>query len=70
MQGNASKMIIQFKMNIKRCPKYTGYEFKKDLSRVAAAIKTRTAPSNIEPDTPTKDTGEAVIVTWKENYGK
>ena len=46
MQGSAAKMTVQFKMNMKRCSKFAGSEFKDDPAGAAAAIRTRSAPSN------------------------
>ena len=66
--GNASKMAVRFKMNVERCSKYAGNEFKNDPAGVAAAIRTRTKPPNPEPTNPGKDTSEVDIITWKDDY--
>ena len=54
LQGNGSKMIVQFKLNIERCSEFVGSKFKGELVGAAAAIRTRTAPANIKPTTPMK----------------
>ena len=70
MTGSASKMTVQFKLNMERCSEFAGSEFKDDPAGAAAAIRTRTAPSNQEPTKPIKgaENGEVELIIWKEEY--
>ena len=70
VQGNAFKMMVQFKMNVERCSKYAGRKFKDDPAGAAAAIRTRTAPSILEPKKPKKGSRKVDIIIWKDDYLK
>ena len=65
---NASKMAVRFKINVGRCSKYAGSEFKDDPAGAAAVIRTRTTPPNLEPTKPKKDVSEVDITIWKDDY--
>jgi hypothetical protein len=54
VQGNASEITFQFKLNVEQCPNFLGNKFKDNPAGATAAIRTRTAPANIKPTTPMK----------------
>ena len=68
--GNASKMAVRFKICTERCSEYAGSEFKDDPAGAAAAIRNRSAPTNIEPKKPTDKTSEINVIIWKDEYTK
>ena len=68
VQGNTSKMTVQFKLNVKRCSEYAGSKFKDDPAGAVAAIQTRTAPINVKPTKPTKGSSKVNIIIWKWEY--
>jgi hypothetical protein len=65
---NTSKMAVRFKINVERCSKYTGSEFKDDPAGAAAAIRTRTKPPNPEPAKPVKGTSKVDVIIRKDAY--
>jgi hypothetical protein len=59
-------MIVQFKLNIERCSEFVGSKFKGELVGAAAAIRTRTAPADVEPRTPVNGSNKVNVIIWKE----
>ena len=66
--GNASKMAVLFKINVKRCSEYAGSEFKDDPAGAAAAIRNQSTPSNLEPKKPVVGASKVDIIIWKDDY--
>ena len=63
-----TQMALCLKINVERCSEYAGSEFKDDPAGAAAAIRTRTKPSNPDPTKPKKDAREVDIIIWKYNH--
>ena len=66
--SSALQMAVCFKINVKRCSKYVGSEFKDDPAGTAAAIQTRTKPSNPEPKKSERGAIKAGVIIWKDKY--
>ena len=66
--GNASKMAVRFKICTERCAEYAGSEFKDDPAGAAAAIRNRSAPTNLVPKMPTDMENEIDVIIWKDEY--
>ena len=68
MLRNASKMAVRFKICTERCSEYAGSEFKDNPAGAAAAIRNRSAPTNIEPKKPTDKASKIDVIIWKDEY--
>ena len=68
--GNASKMAVRFKICTERCAEYAGSEFKDDPAGAGAAIRNRSAPTNLNPKKPTDMKNEIDVIIWKDEYIK
>ena len=64
--GNASKMVVRFKINVESCSEYTGSEFKDYPTGAVVVIRSRTRPPNLEPTKPDVSASDVGVIIWKE----